>query len=221
MGDWIQLTADDGHELSAYETDPGDTNRGLVVIQEIFGVNEHIRDMVDRFAGHGYRAVAPALFDRVRPGVELGYDENGINDGREIRGQVSWDDAVADMKAAVTHLSAHGPVAVVGYCYGGSMAYLASTRLAVAAAVGYYGGQIVQFLDETPGCPLMLHFGETDRAIPLDDVEKIRANFPEVPIHVYEGAGHGFSCDRRGSYHEPSATLALERTLTFLDEAMA
>jgi carboxymethylenebutenolidase len=220
MGDWIKLAAEDGHELSAYEADPGDASRGLVIIQEIFGVNEHIRDVVDRFADRGYRAVAPALFDRVRPGVELGYDEDGVTEGREIRSHVPWDDAVADMKAAVTYLSARGPVAVIGYCYGGSMAFLASTRLSVAAAVGYYGGQIVQFLDETPSRPLMLHFGETDHAIPLDDVEKISANLPEVPIHVYEGAGHGFSCDCRGSYHEQAATLALERTLTFLDEVM-
>lgn len=220
MGDWIELTASDGHLLTAYEADPGNAHRGIVVIQEIFGVNGHIRDVTDRYADLGFRAVAPALFDRISPSVELEYDADGVAEGREIRSRIEWDDAVADMAAAAAHLADTGPVGVVGYCYGGSMAFLAATRLSVAAAVGYYGGQIVDFLDETPRCPLMLHFGETDHAIPLADVEQIKATFPDVPVHVYDGAGHGFNCDRRGSFDEQSAQLALDRTLEFLDRAM-
>ena len=220
MGDWIELTASDGHLLTAYEADPGNAHRGIVVIQEIFGVNGHIRDVTDRYADIGFRAVAPALFNRISPSVELEYDADGVAEGREIRSRIEWDDAVADMAAAAAHLADTGPVGVVGYCYGGSMAFLAATRLSVAAAVGYYGGQIVDFLDETPRCPLLLHFGETDSAIPLTDVEQIKATFPDVPVHVYDGAGHGFNCDRRGSFDEPSAQLALDRTLEFLDRAM-
>ncbi len=220
MGDWIELTASDGHLLTAYEADPGNAHRGIVVIQEIFGVNGHIRDVTDRYADLGFRAVAPALFDRISPSVELEYDADGVAEGREIRSRIEWDDAVADMAAAAAHLADTGPVGVVGYCYGGSMAFLAATRLSVAAAVGYYGGQIVDFLDETPRCPLMLHFGETDLAIPLADVEQIKATFPDVPVHVYDGAGHGFNCDRRGSFDEQSAQLALDRTLEFLERAM-
>lgn len=216
MGEWIRLTAADGHELSAYESDPGDASGGLVVVQEIFGVNAHIRDVVEGFAAAGYRAVAPALFDRVEAGVELDYDDAGVARGRSVRSQVSWDDAVADVDAAVGYLADAGPVAVVGYCYGGSLAYLAAARLEIAAAVGYYGGQIVQFLDEAPGTPLMLHFGESDHAISLADVAAIGAAWPDVSIHVYEEAGHGFNCDRRGSYHEAAAALARERTLSFL-----
>lgn len=220
MGDWIELTASDGHLLTAYEADPGNAHRGIVVIQEIFGVNGHIRDVTDRYADLGFRAVAPALFDRISPSVELEYDADGVAEGREIRSRIEWDDAVADMAAAAAHLADTGPVGVVGYCYGGSMAFLAATRLSVAAAVGYYGGQIVDFLDERPRCPLMLHFGETDHAIPLADVEQIKATFPDVPVHVYDGAGHGFNCDRRGSFDEQSARLALDRTLEFLERAM-
>jgi carboxymethylenebutenolidase len=216
MGEWIRLTAADGHEMSAYESAPGAASRGLVVVQEIFGVNVHMRDVVDGFAAAGYRAVAPALFDRVEPGVELDYDADGVARGRDLRSQVSWDDAVADVAAAVGHLADVGPVAVVGYCYGGSVAYLASARLEIAAAVGYYGGQIVQFIDEVPRSPLMLHFGETDSAIPLADVAAIGAACPDAALHVYEGAGHGFNCDRRASYHEAAAALARERTLSFL-----
>ena len=217
MGESIQLTAADGHVLSAYAADPGDASRGLVVIQEIFGVNDHIRELVDRFAGLGFRTVAPALFDRVERDVELAYDADGVTRGRAIRAELAWDDSVSDMAAAVAHVAAAGPVVVVGYCYGGSMAYLASTRLDVAAAAGYYGGQIVSFLEETPRCPLILHFGEVDQAIPLDDVARIDAALPDVDVHVYEGAGHGFNCDHRASYDAGAAELALERTLAMFD----
>ncbi|MXV91232.1 MAG: dienelactone hydrolase family protein [Acidimicrobiia bacterium] len=215
----IRLTAADGHELDAYEAGPADAAAGIVIVQEIFGVNAHIRDVVDRYAALGYRAVAPALFDRLERGVELGYTDETVIQGRAMRGAIDWDDTVRDVGAAVGHLASNGPVGVVGYCYGGSLAWLAAHSLPVAAAVGYYGGQIIQFLDRRPKAPIMLLFGEVDYMIPLSDVEEIMRAHPTVPVHVYPGADHGFNCDARDSYHPEAAALALERTLAFLAEA--
>ncbi|MCY3951507.1 MAG: dienelactone hydrolase family protein [bacterium] len=215
----IRLTADDGHELDAYEAGPADAAAGIVVVQEIFGVNAHIRDVVDRYAALGYRAVAPALFDRLERGVELGYTEETVAQGRAMRGAIDWDDTVRDVGAAVDCLASNGPVGVVGYCYGGSLAWLAANALPVAAAVGYYGGQIIQFTDRAPQAPVLLHFGEVDYMIPLSDVEEIMRAHPAVPVHVYPGADHGFNCDARDSYHPEAAARALERTLAFLADA--
>ena len=215
----IRLTADDGHELDAYEAGPADAAAGIVVVQEIFGVNAHIRDVVDRYAALGYRAVAPALFDRLERGVELGYTEETVAQGRAMRGAIDWDDTVRDVGAAVDCLAGNGPVGVVGYCYGGSLAWLAANALPVAAAVGYYGGQIIQFTDRAPQAPVLLHFGEVDYMIPLSDVEEIMRAHPAVPVHVYPGADHGFNCDARDSYHPEAAAQALERTLAFLADA--
>ncbi len=212
----IRLTADDGHELDAYEAGPADATAGVVIIQEIFGLNAHIRDVVDRYAALGFRATAPALFDRLERGVELGYTAETVTRGRELRSAIDWDDTVRDVGAGVAHLSGTGPTAVVGYCYGGSLAWLAASALPVAAAVGYYGGQIIPFLDRAPQAPVLLHFGAEDYMIPLTDVEEITRRHPTVPVHVYPGADHGFNCDARESYHAPSAALALERTLAFL-----
>ena len=214
----IRLTAEDGHELDAYEAGPAGAAAGVVVIQEIFGVNAHIRDVVDRYGALGFRAVAPALFDRLGRGIELAYAPENVARGREMRGAIDWDDTVRDVGAAVAHLSGNGPVGAVGYCYGGSLAWLAANALPVAAAVGYYGGQIIQFLDRAPQAPVLLHFGEVDYMIPLSDVEEIGRAHPAVPIHVYSGADHGFNCDARDSYHAGAAPLALERTLAFLAE---
>ena len=215
----IRLTAGDGHELDAYEAGPADAAAGIVIVQEIFGVNAHIRDVVDRYAALGYRAVAPALFDRLERGLELAYTEENVTRGRAMRGAIDWDDTVRDVGAAVAHLAPGGPVGVVGYCYGGSLAWLAAHSLPVAAAVGYYGGQIIQFLDRAPQAPVLLHFGEVDYMIPLSDVEEIRRAHPTVPVHVYPGADHGFNCDARDSYHPEAAPQALERTLAFLADA--
>jgi len=215
MGQTIQLQAADGHALGAYRADPGGTPRaGLVVCQEIFGVNGHIQDVTDGFAAEGYLAVAPAIFDRVEPGLELDYTAEAVERGRAIRAECGWDGVVRDIAAASAVVQAAGKVGVVGYCWGGSMAWVAACRLDVAAAVGYYGGQIIQFNDETPKCPTLLHFGETDTTIPPDDVEAIRGAHPDVPIHVYP-AGHGFNCDRRASFHPESSALARIRTLEF------
>jgi carboxymethylenebutenolidase len=188
-----------------------------VIVQEIFGVNGHIRKVCDGYAADGYVALAPALFDRVERGVDIGYTQADIERGRELRGKVGWDSMVTDIRAAVRHLQGEPlRVGVVGYCMGGSLAWLAATRIdGVAAAVGYYGGAIADFAGERPRAPVLLHFGETDQSIPSEHWDRIKAAHPEVPMHLYP-AGHGFNCDARGSYHEPSARLARERTLEFL-----
>ena len=215
-GDMTRLTADDGHTFDAYEISPADARAAVVVVQEIFGVNAHIRSMVDRYAALGYRAIAPALFDRVESGVELEYDPAGIERGRELAGAIKWAPAMADIATAVAHVAPTGPVAVIGYCFGGSLAWRSAADLAVTAAVGYYGGQVHELNDLEPQVPTMLHFGELDHAIPLAHVEAIAAAHPDVRVHVYPGAQHGFSCDARGSYDPISAVVALGRTVDFL-----
>jgi carboxymethylenebutenolidase len=216
MGKTLTLTASDGHTLSAYRADPaGKPKAGLVVVQEIFGVNSHVRELCDGFAKDGYAALAPALFDRVQRGVELGYAGPDIEKGREIRGKVAWEDVLKDVAAGIKAVADAGKTGIVGYCWGGSVAWLAATRLSgIAAAVGYYGGQIAQFKDEKANVPVMLHFGETDSAIPLSDVDAIKKAQPTVPVYLYP-AGHGFSCDHRPSFHRESHERARARTMEF------
>ena len=215
-----QLTSADGKRFSVYRAEPGGVPRGaIIVVQEIFGVNHHIRAVADGFARIGYLALAPALFDRIRPGVELGYDAAGIAEGRPFVGHLGWDAPIADIEATVAAAKTAGRVAVVGYCWGGSLAFLSAVKVdGIACAVGYYGGQIAARLDRPPRVPLMLHFGEQDASIPLADVEKIRRAAPAATVFTYPGAGHGFSCDERQSYEASSAALARERTLAFVRE---
>jgi carboxymethylenebutenolidase len=218
MGEKLTLQAEDGQKLSAYKAMPAGTPRGaLVVVQEIFGVNQHIRNVTDRYAAEGYVALAPAVFDRVEPGFETGYTPADIDKGRAVRGKITLDQLVMDVRAAVNELRKTGlKVGVVGYCMGGTMAWLAATRIdGVAAAVGYYGGGIGDTATEQPRCPVLLHFGETDASIPAEHWDRIKKAHPNLPTHVYPGAGHGFSCDERASFHEASHKLALERTLAF------
>jgi carboxymethylenebutenolidase len=219
MGKTIELSAADGHKFAAYRAEPAGRPRGaIVVVQEIFGVNGHMRHVADDFAKQGYLAIAPALFDRTKRGVELGYQPSDIAAGRDLRAAVGDDGPLADIQATIDEASKGGKVAVIGYCWGGSLAYLSATRLkGIAGAVGYYGGAIAQHAGEKTKVPVMLHFGETDQSIPMSDVEKVRAAHPEIPIHVYP-AGHGFSCDERGSYQAESARIALDRTLGFLKQ---
>ncbi|MEA2841873.1 MAG: carboxymethylenebutenolidase [Methylobacteriaceae bacterium] len=219
MGENINLTAKDGATIGAYRSAPADEPKGgIVVLQEIFGVNHHIRTVADRYAATGYLAIAPALFDRVEPGVELGYSEADRPRAMEIRSKTKLDETLADIEAAVALASAGGSVGVVGYCWGGSLAWAAATRLSgISAAVGYYGGGIAGMLNEQPRAPVMLHFGERDKHIPLSDVEKIRAAHPEIPVFVYP-ADHGFNCDERESYDAKSAKEAQARTFAFLAE---
>lgn len=219
MGYDLSLTTSDGHTLDAYAAEPEGTARaGMVIIQEIFGVNDDIRETVDNFAKQGYHAIAPALFDRVEKGMVLGFDEAGIAAGRETKGKLDWDKAMADVAAAVEHVKGAGKVGIVGFCMGGSVAWFAAARAPVDAAVCYYGGDIHANQSEAPQCPVMFHWGAEDAGIPLDGVAEVEAAHPDIPSFIYEGAGHGFSCSRRGSYHEVSAGQAMERTLAFAAE---
>ena len=219
MGQMITLTAKDGFKLAAYVAQPsGKPKGGIVVLQEIFGVNHHIKSVTDRFAAMGYGAVAPALFDRVKPGVDLGYDPKSVEEGRALRPKIALEATLADTQAAIDYAKQFGKVAVVGYCWGGSLAFFATTRQSgVTAAVGYYGGMIAAHASEKPRVPLILHFGDKDQSIPLADVEKIKAAQPGLPIYVYS-AGHGFSCDERGAFDKAAHELALERTTAFLKQ---
>ena len=217
MGTTIQITALDGNIFNAYRADPQGSPKGaVVVVQEIFGVNGHIRSVVDGYAERGYVAIAPALFDRVQAEVELGYDESGIDIGRKIAFEdVTMDEVMADIEAACDAVSAAGKIGIVGYCWGGSICYVAAARLSdkISAASGYYGGQIMPHIEEEPKTPLILHFGAQDAGIPLENVDAIAERWPNIDVHIYEEAGHGFNCDARGSYDASSAAVALERTL--------
>jgi carboxymethylenebutenolidase len=222
MGENINLTAKDGATIEAYRSAPADEPKGgMVVLQEIFGVNHHIRAVADRYAAAGYLTIAPALFDRVEPGVELGYGDADRPRAMDIRGRTKLEETLADIEAAVALASAGGDVGIVGYCWGGTLAWAAAARLSgVSAAVGYYGGGIAGMLDEHPSVPILLHFGERDKHIPMSDVEKIRAAYPDIPVFTY-AADHGFNCDERASYDEKNAKEAQSRTFAFFAEYLA
>ena len=216
MGKMIRLTGKDGHELDAYVAEPtGPAKGGIVVVQEIFGVTNHIKRVADTFASYGYRVVAPAMFDRVERNVTLAYSE--IDKGREYMRKLAWPQTLADVEAAVNEARA-GDAAVVGYCWGGTVAHVVASELDIDAAISYYGGGVAKMLDKKPRCPIMYHFGDKDASIPLSDIELIKKAAPESPVHVYPGAGHGFNCDERSSYSANDAKLALERSLAFLSE---
>jgi carboxymethylenebutenolidase len=215
MGTTIDLKAADGHTLSAYTAGSADAHAGIVVIQEIFGVNSHMRDMADRFAEAGYAVIAPALFDRAERGVELGYTPDDIAKGRDYRMKLDDKSVMADVEAAAKHLGVK-KLGIVGYCFGGTVAFWGATRShSFAAASGWYGGGVAGTRDEKPNCPLQLHFGEKDASIPMSEVDAIRGAQPKAEIYVYTGAGHGFGCDERGSFSKPDYDLAQERTLAF------
>lgn len=217
MSEHITLHASDGQALGAYVAQPeADPIATLVVVQEIFGVNAHIRSVADGYAKDGFLAVAPALFDRIEPNMELGYEGADMQTARSFIPKLNIDKSLADVAAAVDFCTATGKkVGVIGYCYGGTMAWLAACRLPIAAAVGYYGGRIAQFAAETPAVPVMLHFGSQDAHIPAEEVEKVQSLHPEVEIYWYD-AGHGFNCDARASYNAPAAHQARARSLAFL-----
>ena len=222
MGQTIEARMRDGASIRVYRADPEGTPRaGLVIMHEAFGMNDHIRDMCERYAAEGYLALAPALYDRAEKGVEVsGYGTEDLARGRELRRKVEWDPAVADMKTVIGLAREAGAVGVVGYCWGGSLAWLAATRCGADAAVGYYGGQIVQFIDERPGCPFMAHFAERDVHVPPESAATVRRRHPGVPVHVYD-ANHGFNCDRRDDYDAGAAALAWDRTSEFLAANLA
>jgi carboxymethylenebutenolidase len=216
MGEWIDLKAADGFTLKAWKSAPaGQPKGGVVVIQEIFGVNHHIRSVTDRVAAAGYLAIAPAVFDRVKPGVELGYTPEGIQEGMALAGKMDREQAKLDIAAAIAAAAPGGKVGITGFCMGGTFAWVSAAQLdGLSAAVGYYGGGIHAAKALQPKVPTMLHFGEKDAHIPLSAVREVGELHPDVPIYLYP-ADHGFHCDERGSYDAPSAKLAWERTLAF------
>ena len=215
MGSTIDLKAGDGHTLSAYTAGNAGASKGIVVIQEIFGVNQHIRHVADRFAAEGYAVCAPALFDRAQRGIELGYTQEDINKGRDYRMKLTDAQVMADVEAAAKHLAGKA-LGIVGYCFGGTVAWWGATRSrSFRAASCWYGGGIAGTKDEKPNCPVQMHFGETDASIPMTDVEAIRAAQPNAEVYIYAGAGHGFGCDERGSFDQKAYEQAQRRTLDF------
>jgi carboxymethylenebutenolidase len=220
MGDFTSLMARDGHEFQAYLAAPPGRPRGaVVVLQEIFGVNAHIRSVTDSFAAEGYTAVAPSLFDRIRRGIQLGYGDDGRDEGRGYVQQLKPEDTLKDVAAAVAVVRHSGRVGTVGYCWGGALSYRAACELPIACAVVYYGNP--RDAGKTPKCPVMYHFGSADKSIPLDQVERLKAAHPQGLFYVYDGAGHGFNCDQRPSYDADAAALAWRRTLEFLARRLA
>ncbi len=217
MGEFVELAAADGHHFAAWVAAPAGKARGAVVIApEIFGVNGHIRSVADGYAADGYLAIAPALFDRVQRKYDTGYTPDEIQAGMAIKRQIDFDDALKDIAAAVAHGQQAGQVGVIGYCWGGTIAWLAAAHLAgLACAVPYYGGNMYDFIEATPKCPVTCHFGEHDKSPSPEQARALLAAHPEVIGHFYD-AGHGFNCDRRASFDARSSELARSRTLQFL-----
>jgi len=217
MGRMIELTAADDFVLSAYRADPAGTPRGgLVVAQEIFGVNSHIRGVCDGFAADGYAVIAPALFDRYERGVDIGYTAADIARGRELKAKARPEAALLDVAAARDTVASAGKVGVIGYCWGGYIAWISGSRLSgFACSIPYYGGGVLDAIGERPKCPVMAHFGERDSMIPVEGVRNLAAVHPGAQIFIY-AADHGFNCEQRGSYEAAAAKLARERTLAFL-----
>jgi carboxymethylenebutenolidase len=216
MGHWIELKPDGADPIRAWRADPaGKPRGGIVVIQEIFGVNAHIRAVTDRFASEGYLAIAPAVFEHIEKGFDVGYDPDSRARGMAVVGKVDVEQTLRDVAAAIEVAKEGGKVGIVGYCFGGTIVWRAAARLpGLSAAVGYYGGGIVGLKDLKPRVPTMLHFGEKDQHIPVAGVREVAAAHPEVEVHIYP-ADHGFNCDHRESYDAPSAALAWTRTLEF------
>jgi carboxymethylenebutenolidase len=214
---WIELKPEGAGPIRAWRADPNGRPRGgVVVVQEIFGVNSHIRNVADKFAAEGYLAVAPAIFEHVEKDFEVGYDPESRARGMAIMGKVDREQMLRDVAAAVEVAKEGGKVAVVGFCLGGTVAWGAAAQLSsLSAAVGYYGGGIIGLKDLKPKVPTLLHFGEKDQHIPIAGVREVAAAHQEVEVHIYP-ADHGFNCDQRESYDAPSAALAWTRTLGFL-----
>jgi carboxymethylenebutenolidase len=213
----IELKAADGHKLAAYRVEPAGKPRGaVVVIQEIFGVNSHIKSVADGYAADGYLAIAPAMFDRLQRGYDTGYSQPEIQAGIEVMQKLDWKNTLLDVDAAVKEAAKAGKVGIVGYCWGGTVSWVAAARASgLACSAPYYGGGMPGFMNEKPKVPTMCHFGELDQSPTLEQSKAIAKAHPEITAHFYPGAGHGFNCDQRGSYHAASAKLARERTLEF------
>jgi carboxymethylenebutenolidase len=223
MGQNIELQAADGFTFGAYEAVPDGAPKGaVVVIQEIFGVNQHIREVTDGYAAAGFYAIAPKIFDRIDADIELGYEDADMAKGIELAFQkLDHAKALGDLQTTIDAASAKGKVGVVGYCFGGLLTWLCACDLkGVAAASSYYGGGVAGQMDKQPKCPVIMHFGELDAHIPMSDVDTVKAAQPDVPVYVYP-ADHGFNCNHRGSYDAAAAALALERTLAHFESNLA
>ncbi len=218
MNGMIRLTASDGHVLDAYRAEPaGKPRGGIVLVEEIFGLNSHIRAVADGFAADGYLVVAPAMFDRTERGVQLPYTQEGIVRGRQLIAATPMDVAMKDAAAAVAAASAGGKVCIIGYCWGGLVAWVAAARVeGIACAVSYYGGGMQNNIDLEPRVPVLAHFGNRDHMIPMESVRRLMDRHAKQQIHVYE-AEHGFNCDERASYDPVAAKLARQRTMEFLE----
>jgi len=217
MGTTIELTAADGHKLQAYRAEPsGKPRGGLVVAMEIFGVNSHIRSVADGYAAAGYLAIAPALFDRVQRNYDAGYTQDEIQAGIDIIQKIDLDGTMKDVSAALQNIADAGKAGIVGYCWGGRVAWKSAAEVSgLSCAIPYYGGGIPGLVDLKPSCPVMFHWGESDQSIPLDAV-KVFADAHKDQTHFFYKAGHGFNCDQRGSYDADAAKLARGRALEFL-----
>jgi carboxymethylenebutenolidase len=215
MGRQINLNTSGMQCIGAYLAKPAGTpSGGIVVVQEIFGVNAHVRAVADGFAAHGYMAIAPAFFDHVESGVELGYDDDAFKRGRALVSEIGLDRALEDVASAADSIKSAGRIGVVGYCWGGTVALLAATRLGMPA-VSYYGARNVAFLGEKPRAPIQFHFGERDSSIPPEAVQKHREAYPDMDVFTYP-AGHAFNREVDPTHYDaPSARLALDRTLAF------
>ena len=221
MSEFTTIMARDGHEFQTWlAAPPGRPRAAILVVQEIFGVNSHIRAVTDGYAAAGYVAIAPALFDRVRRGIELGYSAADMQEGQGYVKQLQRGQTLADLSAAIAVVKHAGRVGVVGYCWGGTIAYMAACELPIACAVAYYGGSITKELAKHPKCPVMYHFGELDKHITASDIAKIKAAHPQGEFHTYR-ADHGFNCEQRASYDAASAQLARERSLAFFAKHVA
>ena len=210
------LTAFDGHQLGAFVVEPDKPKSGLVILQEIFGVTEHMKNIARQYASQGYRTVVPALFDRIEQGKVIPYSAAG--EGRSLASQCQQEDVLQDIQAAAEFVSLDEKVAVLGFCWGGTFAYLSASELKISAAIAYYGTRIIEHLNNQPNCPLLLHFGAKDPMITTEHIEQIRAENPSHSIYVYKGAGHAFNNTERSNYHRESSLIAQQRTLTFLRE---
>jgi carboxymethylenebutenolidase len=220
MGEFTTIMARDGHEFQAYLSPPPAKPRGaVVVIQEIFGVNSHIRAVTDGFAKEGYTAIAPAMFDRVRRGIELGYSDSDKELGAGYMQQLKLDETLKDLNAAVAVVRHSGRTGIVGYCWGGAMSYVAAAELPIRCAAVYYG-KASKFVDRKPRVPVMYHFGTQDKSIPMADVEQLKAADPKGVFYEYE-AEHGFNCDQRPTFNPEASALARQRTLEFFGRYLA
>ena len=221
MGNLIELISEDSHTFLSYLAQPKEKPKaGLVILQEIFGVNNHIKEITDFYADQGYLAIAPALFDRIERNVELDYNEEGVTKGRELKDKCD-NNALKDIEAAVSVVASAGKIGLIGYCWGGSLSWRAACQSKIlSACVSYYGGEIPALKEKTPFCKFLAHFGELDKGIPIKGVNQFKIAQPDVLTYTYP-ADHGFNCNHRSQYNEISSKIALNRTIKFLDSQLS